>query len=252
MRSIQSRIAPAGHALGLQSTGPRPAPARPPCGSTPRPPLEQRRGGDRRLVAAAHPAAERVARPAFLERPPVHLPRRLRCMPVNHRHLLGPAGEPLLQPPSGEYIIANDTIVKNDIIFPFEAQSASRQRPHRRSSPASPRQTSFRVASRGSCTLMKLRSSRIAYGDRQAPADRQVAGIVGLHPSARYARRCFCQAVRAIYCAKIDRRTDSRYAVQMREASFGGWPHLSSPCVCRVGHVDAVQPAAEAGSSVKP
>ncbi len=35
------------------------------CGSTPRPPREERRGGDRRLVAAADPAAAGIARPSL-------------------------------------------------------------------------------------------------------------------------------------------------------------------------------------------
>ncbi len=54
----------------------RQAPARRPCGSTPRPLRQACRGGDCRLVAAADPAAGGIARPALFERPLAHPPRR--------------------------------------------------------------------------------------------------------------------------------------------------------------------------------
>src|SRR5882724_11343584 len=61
---------------------------------------EQRRGGERRLVAGPGPAADGVARPALVEWPSAHPPRRFWWKPIRHRHVLCPTGGPFRQSPS--------------------------------------------------------------------------------------------------------------------------------------------------------
>jgi hypothetical protein len=95
--------------VGCRSTARRPMPVRPPCGSRsrPRPRAVPRRQSS--SCCGSRPGGG--ARPALLERPPAHPPRRFWGKPLSHRHLLGPsAGGPSPQPIGIGKCNANDTI----------------------------------------------------------------------------------------------------------------------------------------------
>ncbi len=93
-------------------SGRRGAPARPPCGSTPRP---RRRAMPRRRSSSCcgrRPAAEGIARPALFKRPPAHPPRRFWCKFISHRHLLGPTGGPFPRASSTGSMHVNSAIFR--------------------------------------------------------------------------------------------------------------------------------------------